>query len=496
MALDLTPSESGPPRARTLVVCALIILLSEIATFEILMVFPAIPYMAAEFQTSNITWVVSVVTLVGAIVLPLSGKAGDRFGKKRVLLVLATIFVVGSVLCATTSVFGLFLLGRLVQGGLVGAVGISYALIRDIIPRTYVPIALGSVVTGIGMGAVAGPFLAGWLIDSYGYQGIFWFMAIYVTALLPLHASLVPESTVRVKTSFDVPGAVLLGLALALLLVVVGKGNSWGWFSVMTLGGFGVAAALLAAFVLRELRSPAPLIDLRVLVGRRFASTVVAVGLVSYMMNAHSVMSPNMLETPHVSGNTYGVGLSALELAVWTFPLGAVGMFSGPFGGYLARKIGGRQVLLMSAGLYLVVMFLGAQLFTVQWKVAITSCVGGFAVGFLHSSNANLLQDALPVRLSGVGNSIAGVVALLSAAIGATVTGAIMAGHTRMTLPQSHTVIYSDAAFTQAYLWSGVVGVVAICVVLLMKHGRQPARGGIDDDETLEPADEATTPVN
>lgn len=489
MALDASPAGPALSRPRILLACALIILLSEMATFELLTVYPALPDMAAEFRTPNIAWSVSIVTLAGAVLLPLVGKAGDRFGKKRVILVLGLVFIVGSVLCATTGSFPVLLLGRLLQGGLVGLVNIAYALVRDTIPREYVPIALGSVVTGIGMGAVAGPFLAGWLIDSYGFRGVFWFMVVYVGVLLPLHAAFVPESPVRVKSSFDVLGAVALGAGLGLLLITISNGGSWGWGSTLTIAALVVGVLLLVGFVLWELRARTPLIDMRVLVGRRFAPTVVAVGLISYMMNSHVYLSPLMLETPHVAGNSYGVGLSALELAVWTFPLGLVGMFAGPFGGYLAKRIGARQVLLAAGCLYLLVMFLGSRLFTVEWKIGMMSMVAGFAVGFLHSSNANLLQDALPARLGGVGNGIAGVVAMLAQAVATTVTGTVMATHVRPTPQGTDSVIYTDAAFTQAYLYAGIVGVVGVVIILAMKHGRKPAQGGLVEPGTEQHAD-------
>lgn len=500
MALDLTPANGVLPRKRIIIVCAVIILLSEIATFELLMVYPALPGMAAHFHTANVALAGSVVTLSGAVALPLVGKAADRYGKKRMILVLGGIFLVGGLMCATANTFALILVGRVLQGGLVGIVSVSYALVRDIVPRSFAPIALGSVVTGIGMGAVAGPFLAGWLIDSYGFRGVFWFMTIYVGVLMALYAALVPESHVRVRSSFDIPGALLLGVGLGVLLTTIGEGNDWGWSSGTTLGGLGIGVVLLVAFVVRELRVREPLIDMRVLVGRRFAPTVIAVGLLSYMMNTHSLLSPMMFETPHVPGNTYGVGLSALQLAMWTFPLGVVGMFVGPLGGYLSKRIGARQVLLASGVCFLLEMYLGSRLFTVQWQVAIMSFTGGFAVGFLHSSNANLLQDALPERLSGAGNSVAGVIALLSSSIAVTVSGAIMAGHVRMTLPESGAVIYADSAFTQAYLWAAVVGAVGVVIALLMKHGRKPAQGGlVEEDVTAHtarrPADESAKPV-
>jgi len=493
MALNSTSEDVPVPKLRLFLMIVPIILLTEVATFEILMVFPALPKMAAHFQTLNVAWVASIVTLTGAVVLPLAGKAGDRFGKKRVLTVLAAVFLAGSVLCAVTDSFALMLLGRALQGPLVGIVSLSYSLVRDILPRSQVPVALGTVVTGVGMGAVAGPFVAGWLVDSFGYQGVFWFLIVYIAVVLPVFLVTVPESPVRVRARMDYVGALLLGVSLTALMVGLGGGAKQGWTSPTTLGLVGLGLVVLAVFVLVETRSKEPLIDLRLLVGRKFGATVVAVGLISYMMNAHAVSSPTIFQTPPFPGNGYGVGLSAVELAVWTFPLGAVAMVAGPLGGHLSRRIGARNVLLASGLLFLVVQFLGARLFTVQWQVAITSVIGGFAVGFLHSSNANLLQDALPKRESGVGNGIAGVIALVAAAAGTAVTGSVMAQHVRTVLPGSHTVIYADSAFTSSYLVSGIVGVVGVLVVLMMRHGRQPAQGGLDTEDGVVRAEEVKT---
>ncbi|MGO4204094.1 MFS transporter [Rhodococcus sp. TAF43] len=187
----------------------MIIFFSEIATFEILMVYPAMPHMAPTFQTLDIAWVVSIVTLTGATLMPLIGKASDKIGKKRVILGLAGVFVLGSVVCATADSFAVLLAGRALQGVLVGIVALSYSLVRDIMPRDFVPVALGMVATGIGMSAVAGPFIAGWLIDGFGFHGIFWFMAI--------HAVLYADTAL--SRGFLYAGAVgLVGIAVALVM--------------------------------------------------------------------------------------------------------------------------------------------------------------------------------------------------------------------------------------------------------------------------------------
>lgn len=484
MALALTPIRGKIPRARIFAVLAVIIFFSEIATFEILMVYPAMPSMAAEFQTLNIAWVVSIVTLTGATLMPLIGKASDKLGKKQVIVALAVVFVIGSVVCATATSFAVLLVGRAMQGVLVGIVALSYSLVRDIMPRDFVPVALGMVATGIGMSAVAGPFVAGWLIDGFGFHGIFWFMAIYLAVLIPLYWVVVPESRVRTDRPVDYLGTALLGPGVAVLLLAITKGNSWGWSAPSTIGLLVLGAAMLAAFVAWQRVAPHPLIDLKILFGRKFGATILAVTGLAYMMNAHSMLMPTLLQTPSgIPGISYGAGLSATQYALWTCPLGITAMFAGPLGGFLAKKIGARQVLLGSGVCFLVVMLLGSRLFTVQWQVAVLSTIAGFAVGFLHSSNANLVQDSLPAETSGVGTAIAGVTMQLCSAIAVTVTGVVMSHHVLAVNPKTHAVLYADEALTRGFLYAGAVGLVGIAVALVMRHGRTPATGGLGSAE-------------
>ncbi|MDG3009422.1 MFS transporter [Rhodococcus sp. D2-41] len=490
MALNLNPAHGPVPKSRIIAVLAVIILLSEIATFEFMLVLPDLPHLAQQFQTLNVAWVFTIVSLVGATIQPLVGKASDRWGKKNTIIALAVIFVIGSVLAAVAGSFSMLLVGRALQGSLVGIVGISYGLVRDIIPRETVPVALGAVVTGIGMSAVAGPFIAGWLIDSFGSQSIFWFMAIYVIVLMPVYIAVVPESDVRVDRPVDYLGVVLLGPGIGVLLLALTEGADWGWGSAGTLGLFALGAVMLVGFVIWQRITPNPVIDLKILFGRKFGPTVLAVACVSYMQSADAVIRPTMLEMPHMPGISYGAGLSAIDFAIWTFPLGLVGMFAGPLGGYLSKKIGARYVLITSAVLFLGIMFAMSTLLTVQWQIGVVSFFAGFAVGFLNSSNGNLVQDALPKQQGGIGNTIAGMTALLASGIASAVTGVVMSQHVLMVVPTSHAVLYKDAALTQGYYVAIAVGVVGLIVAVLMRHGRRPAQGGLEEETTTStPAD-------
>lgn len=493
MALNLDPADGPVPTSRIVAVLATIILLSEIATFEFMLVVPDLPHLAQTFQTLDIAWVLAIVTLVGATIQPLVGKASDKWGKKNTIIVLAVIFVVGCVIAATAGSFSMLLVGRALQGSLVGIVGVSYSLVRDIIPRESVPIALGAVVTGLGMAAVAGPFIAGWLIDAFGAPSIFWFMAIYVIVLLPVYIAVVPDSDVRISRPIDYLGIVLLGPGIGVLLLGFTQANDWGWGSASTIGLFVVGVAMLVGFVFWERITPNPVIDLKILFGRKFGPTVLAVACLSYMQSADATIRPTLLEMPHMPGISYGAGLSATEFAIWTFPLGVVGMVAGPLGGYLSKKIGGRYVLIASAVLFIVVMYTMSSLTTSQWKIGVISLFAGFAIGFMNSSNGNLVQDALPKEQGGIGNSVAGMGVMFASSISTAITGAVMAQHVLMVVPQTHAVVYKDEALTQGYYVAIAIGVVGLIIALIMKHGRSPARGGLEegpDDDTLSPSHE------
>ncbi|MGX6509561.1 MFS transporter [Rhodococcus sp. SJ-2] len=476
---------AGASKRQLFAMLGVIILFSEIATFEILMVYPAVPHIAEEFRTLNVAWVISIVTLAGATLMPLIGKVSDKVGKKRVIMVLAGVFVLGSLLSAVAPSFELMLAGRAAQGALVGIVALSYSLVRDVMPRDFVPIALGVVATGIGMSAIVGPFVAGWLIDGFGFRAVFFFLAIYVTVLIPLYAAVVPESPVRADRPVDYLGTLLLGPGVAVLLVGVSKGPTWGWSSATTLALLAIGVLMLVLFVVHQRTTAYPLIDLTILFGRRFGPTVLAVACVGYMMNAHALMMPTLLQTPAgIPGNSYGAGLTATVYALWTCALGLSAMLAGPLGGYCAKKFGPRQVLIASGVLFVLVMFLGSQLPTSLGQVVLISALAGVAVGFLHSSNANLVQDALPSEHSGVGSTIAGVGMQLTSSVAVTVTGVVMAGHLSGVGAGDRTVVYADSAFVYGFGSAALVGVVGLVIAVLMKHGRAPATGGLQASET------------
>ena len=218
------------------------------------------------FSQSALAWVVNAYLLTFGGFLLLSGRLGDLLGNKRVFQGGVVAFTVASVLCGMAPSAGLLVAGRAVQGlggAAVSAVALSLimGLFSDPGERAKAMGFFGFVMSGGGaVGVLAGGVLTGllnwhWIFLVNVPIGI----AVWIAARSVLPADeLAPQSG-----RLDVPGAVLVTVALMLSVYGIVGGNEAGWTSARTLGLLGGSVVLLAAFVLREAKVENPLVPLR-----------------------------------------------------------------------------------------------------------------------------------------------------------------------------------------------------------------------------------------
>lgn len=152
-----------PSRRRVALIVAVVILFVEIVPLQFTMMFAAVPQIAPSFPDagSNISWILIVFLLVGAATTPIIGKMSDMWGKRLILLAVGAAFFLGNLICALTESWPVFLAGRGVAALGYATPVLAYGLFRDILPRRYIPVAVGSVAGGFGFAAVAAPFSAG-----------------------------------------------------------------------------------------------------------------------------------------------------------------------------------------------------------------------------------------------------------------------------------------------------------------------------------------------
>jgi EmrB/QacA subfamily drug resistance transporter len=242
---------------------ALLCVVQFMVVLDIAIVNVALPSIKVDlgFSEANLQWVVSAYALVFGGFLLLGGRAADLLGRRRMFLVAVVLFTVSSLMAGLAWSEGSLIAARALQG--LGAAVITPAAL-SILSTTFTEgrernIALGAWGAVGGFGAAAGVLLGGILTDALSWSWIF-FVNVPVGAVsFVLAPLLLKESRDAQATRFDVPGAVLVTGGLSLLVYAMTRAGQHGWTAGLTLGLFAVSFALLAAFVVWELRHSEPL---------------------------------------------------------------------------------------------------------------------------------------------------------------------------------------------------------------------------------------------
>ncbi|MEV0354824.1 MFS transporter [Nocardia sp. NPDC050697] len=472
---DLTDGTTAvKPRSTAgwLGVLLILVLLSEEVAYAFNLVTPALPSMAARFQTPDVAWVSTLFMLTGAISAPLVGKLADRDGKKKWLLITTGCMALGSLIVALAPTFPIVLAGRAIEGLGLAIVPIVYSLMRDIFPAKLLALAVSLSTAGIGVTTITGPIFAGILIDNFGYRGVFFALAIFPVLVGALVVLGVPESPVRVRTPIDWTGGALLGATIAILLFGIGEGGNWGWTSWPTLLCAAAALTVFALWLEHTRRANHPLIDVSVLRGRPVLTTMVAQFSAQAVIALQFVLLSFIVQTPVALGLTYGLGETAGFMARITTPAGIASVLMGFLVGYLAERRGARLPGIAGFVLAIAGSLLLAFSHAEFGPILIGYLVYAFGGGLISAAIPNLVIAATPVRLQAVTASTVNVVGSLGSAIAVQAGFAILGLHIAAVVDGAP--IYGDIGFTTVYLATAALGAAGFAAALLMPHGRAP----------------------
>jgi MFS family permease len=512
---------TGASRFRLIVVLVTMVLFAEVAVLQVSMVAIILPKLGAAFPASgsSTSWAITILGIVGGATLALIGKAGDLWGKKRMLLVCGLFFLVGTLLCAVTTSWAVFLLGRGIAGVSYGMAVVQYGLVRDLLPRRWIPIAVAFVGTGFGLAAIIGPLVCGVLTDHFSWRSVFWFLLIYSLVMFVPFILLVPESKLRVRQRFDVVGAVLLGTGVGLTLIYLSQGSTWGWGRIDCLGYLLGGLAGLAAFVWWERRTSDPMLELSLLAKPAVLILMVLAFFVTGVQALISVMLSYIFETPqpaqlkaaivagaaakaHVSAGLvsqflhfqgdigYAQGYSVLQLAervtIWA---ALFTMIFGPLGGLLARRVGARIPLIIGTIALTIACALWIEWHSTWLEQDSIGLLLGLGSGFYFAAGPNVILDIVPASRQGITVGMIQVWGAIGTSVATALLISILAAHPFQivaTVPGSIKPIvsnvpqvYTNGGFSQAYLLLGVIPcVIALVGALALRQGRAPARGG------------------
>ena len=390
--------EARPPRPRlTLLIVALGISAGPLDT-SVNIAFPAITS-AFGNDVAAIQWVIICNVLTYASLMPGLGRLADIVGHKRVF-VTGLLWSAGAlVLCGLATTFGWLLAARVLQGaGIAFLLSCGPALATLSFPERDRSRVLGWYTTGFAAALMLGPVVGGALVDVWGWPAVFWFRLPLVLAAAVLVVFLVPDpGHATPDEPFDLRGGLGLGVALAAALLALNQGHRFGWAAVLFVAG---AAVIGLWFVRHELRTPHPVIDVRLFRIRPFAAANAA----HVLMNLGSFII--YLLTPYYLVRIMGAGTATAGLLLAASPLGMI--VASPVAGHLLRYTGSFR--LGVAGLALLGMALCAiALLPVEAGAAALVAVllaHGCGQGLFQVANIDFVMGSIPRSRQGVAGSL------------------------------------------------------------------------------------------
>ena len=391
---------------------------------------PLVPAVAATTGTSlpSAQWSLTATLLVGAVATPVVGRLGDGPHRRRVVLAVLGVVTLGGVLAALPLGLGWLVAGRALQGVGLGLTPLAMATAREALDgersRSTIAALSVTVVAGVGLGYP----LAGLVAELGGVHAAFWAGAAVSLAALLAAAVVLPPSTAAPRGRLDVVGALLLGAGVAGLLVALGQAESWGWTSPLLWVLVAGSAAALLSWAVWELRTPWPLVDLRLARGRLALTAHAAallVGLSNYLLLA---AVPVLAQAPVSSGS--GFGTSIVVAGLLLLPFSAASVLAGRLARLLADRAGRHLVLPVAAVVQAAAFVLFGLARSELWELFVVMAVAGLGVGASFAAFPALVVSAVPPSETGSAMSLNQVLRYVGFAVGSALTATVLAAAT------------------------------------------------------------------
>jgi DHA2 family multidrug resistance protein len=366
----------------------------------------SLPHIAGNLSATidESTWALTSYLVANAIILPLTGWLANYFGRKRLLMSSVAGFTISSFLCGLAPNLPLLILFRVIQGCTGGALQpISQAVLLEAFKPEDRGRAMGFWGLGIVVAPILGPVLGGWLTDSYSWRWVFYInipVGILSLALIQLYV-FDPHYITRRSDRIDYWGIGLLAVGIGALQLLLDKGQEDDWFASRFMTSLAAIAVVgLAVFVVRELHTDHPVVDLRVLKVRTYTVGVFLMTVLGFVLYGSLVLLPLMLQTL--------LGYPSLQAGIALAPRGMGSFIAMPVVGMILGKVDARKVLAVglvvaSSTLY----WLGSLNMSLgYWDIFWPQFIQGISLGLLFVPLTTITMDPIPRENMGNATSI------------------------------------------------------------------------------------------
>lgn len=419
-----------------------------------------------------LTWIVTAYLLAATLAMPIIGKLGDLFGRRRMLMASLVLVLLGSVLAALAASMPLLIVARLVQGlGGGGLVASGQAVVGELVAPRERGRYQGMISATYALASMAGPLLGGYLADTHSWRVVFWLnLPLAALALLAVGLWVKHVPPPAWGRAFDAAGALLLGAALCLFFVFLQRSGQTGLFDLGAGALLLMSAAALYGFVQRQMHAVEPLMPLQLLRLPAVAGGCLLIFLSFFQLVSLTVLLPLLMQRFNGFGAyEAGLWLIAFSLAIPAGSLASGKLISRLDGATRPLQVGGFLLMLSGA---LLLAAVGPEA-TPGLAAVLALC--GFGIGLTIPASLVAVQSAVPARHIGIATGIFAVFRSLGGACGLSLQGMLLA---RNGLDERSLIgLASSESFGQMALLGAGVAALGLTIACLQPPGLHGASG-------------------
>ncbi|WP_367123929.1 MFS transporter [Streptomyces phytohabitans] len=468
----MTPSGGNAPVAAARPLVPALLFIALVVAVVGSLGTPLITTVSDEFDVSLAAaqWTLTAPLLVGAVATPVLGRLGTGPRRRQVVLATLAVVVAGSLLTVVPPSFGWLLAGRVAQGTGLGLTALMMGVARDHLPtgRSGPVIALLSVASTVGIGV--GYPLAGLLTDLSGLRAAYGVGLLVTVLALAAAWRAVPQPPSGRSATVDLPGAALLGAGLLVLLLVISQSSLWTERPGAATCLLAVSAALLTAWVRRERRSVAPLVDLTLLRHPAVAGANAVMLLGGVGMYLLLTLVTRYVQTPDSAGYGFGVGVFVAGLVL--VPFSVLGFVGGRLVPPLRERLHATALLAAGGTVVLAALTLFALARDQLWLSFTVMGMLGLGVGLFSAAMPAAILAVTPASETSSAMSFNQVVRSVGFSIGSALGGLTLAART----PTGARFPAEGGYGTASWLGAGMMLCTVVAAVLLGRAARSGAQ--------------------
>lgn len=453
--------------------------------FSETMLLPAIPEIMKDFRIpyGTAAWIFSSYLIVAAVMTPIAGKMSDLYGKKKILLMLLTLYVAGITAGGFAHNITFLLMSRIIQGIGLAAVPAAFSLLRDTFPPAKLAIAVGVFGSAYSAGSVVGLLAGATIIQMFGWHSTFLSIVPFAAAVTVMIAKFVQENKAQIAAqgntqqstdkkkqhtspTIDIKGALALSITVISFLIaltLVQSGINPKTLSQIEIA-FIASAISLAIFVLIERRVPSPLVDMRLLKDKTLMPSyiiAIATGITMFMAYPAIVQ---LVRNPV----PLGFGGSAVDAANVQLPFMIMFLVFSSITPLIINRIGKLNPIIIGTIVSLIGS-VGLLVFhSTKPAVSINLAIIASGLSMTITATWNVIVSSSPKSFVGISVGVGALLLFIGMSIGPALTGVYMENH--QTIKGVQGSYPSLGSYNLVCLTSGLLSAVSLGFVLLLRR--------------------------